>query len=115
LVTNELVWEFNVYGDNIDSVWLLSKKLLVCELVTNDVVASFGTYPNTLPLNDPVIPCVTNNEPVITADPEYGNPAPAPAFNAYEEVSANDAVDAYDADIDVVESPLGPCGPNANI
>ena len=61
-------------------------------MVTKEVVASFGTYPNTLPLNEPVIPSVTNKEPVITAEPENGNPAPAPAFSAYEAVVANDAV-----------------------
>ena len=32
----------------------------------------------------------TSNEPVMTALPLYGNPAPAPAFNAYDAVVAND-------------------------
>jgi hypothetical protein len=82
LVTKLEVCEFNVYGDNIEPVCAFNTKLLVCEFDTNDVVAAFGTYPKTYPLNEHVIPSVTNSEPVMTAEPENGNPAPAPAFNA---------------------------------
>jgi len=37
---------------------------------------------------------VTNNEPVISASPSNGNPAPVPppAFNANDAVNANDDV-----------------------
>ena len=53
-----------------------------------------------VPSNEPVTPLPLkykplddiNNEPVITASPENGNPAPAPAFNANEAVFAHDDV-----------------------
>jgi hypothetical protein len=52
VVKKEAVCEFNVYGDNIEPVWLLSinepvcelvTKLLVCVLVTNEPVCVFNT------------------------------------------------------------------------
>lgn len=56
-----------------------------------------------MPLED------TTNEPVMTALPLNGNPAPAPALIAYDEVSAYDAETVFDAQLDVpCNDPVNP-------
>jgi len=58
-------------------------------------------------LPDPLIPSVTTNDPLISAEPVNGNPAPPPAFSAYDAVCVNDddiEVCAKDAEIEVSEN-----------
>lgn len=87
---------FNAYDAVIalDAVTVLDDDIANEEVVVNDDdTALFAQLE--VPNNEPVIPLVTfneplilpplpliNSDPVITAEPLNGNPEPAPAFNA---------------------------------
>ena len=85
------------YCAELDTVSAGRNALTWVELLTkfavNADVAKLAV-PNNEPVIPPISPSLINrNEPVIIADPLNGNPTPDPAFNANEDVVANDAVD----------------------
>ena len=70
-------------------------------VVANDALVAKLAVPNNEPVIEPetfILPVTVNplpeisKLPVITAEPENGNPDPAPAFKAKDAVVANDAV-----------------------
>ena len=81
VIANDDVTALDAVVENDDEIALLAQLLVP----SNDPVTPCVTF------NDPLTTtplCDTRSDPVITADPLNGNPAPAPAFNAYDDVIA---------------------------